>query len=515
MKGALTERAGLLLEMALIEEDPARNQRNWDLNAPDCSDFWDGEGLEPGLEVATFARYQYAVSCLIVAEGQNPFSVTQSGWFEPFHLAEFGYAAFDCVAGVEGTVELYDVYLGEFRTEYYPYQQEESFGAFYTRADGSRLVVAGERSDLQGIFIDADNCLAYLGWPEAIARMVAVNAGETLPHQLGVDDEPGEAEVVVAVSDTPVVFSTFVPPPPTSARSLTSAAVAIVAVVLLLVLRRFTPLTANTVPVSSTPPPGHTSPSRPDGDGREDRSGARRGRRIAVIGALGLGITVVASAFDSAVRSSVTASIVDTGLVGEVLVRWGVPVALMALFATVAVTSLTGTGRLMHPVHGVVSAVAVVVGTVATGWGWLAIPLIPVLALMLSAGVFERVAHHTKVLLLWLGAIVSLIFYSLSLAPGAEGWLPTWSGQLVVICLGMVASSVALLSVPLPGFLGRDSYQTHPLMWAGAMVLSLWLTLTLSGGAWPLLVAVGAVVVGVVVLSTVFFTGEKAFAKQQ
>jgi hypothetical protein len=109
--------------------------------------------------------------------------------------------------------------------------------------------------------------------------------------------------------------------------------------------------------------------------------------------------------------------------------------------------------------------------------------------------------HRRRTLLLWGLTLVSL---ALLTAVGANSVFGLVSGsieQAALIALGVVATSTALLVLPIRRFPGAGVWQSHPVMWTIAMVLSWWMV-TLVWGMSALVTSIStAVALAAVLLS--------------
>jgi hypothetical protein len=467
MKDRLAERIGQLLEALRVMEDPASNQEFWDMDAPDCADLWDGSGLEPGLEVATTTRTREYVSCVVIPEGANPFARD----LQP--LAYFGYTLFDCRFGAEDLLQ---------SVQFYPFQQEESFGLFYFDQGYQPITVPGERTNLVGVYADVDDCALYNGWPEVITRMVdyrnssAGGDGANTSGAMTAGSEPAE----------PLVYA---PQPAVSATSLFGAVSAVALVGILLLLRRFLTPGKNSSSNTNAPTTATTESTK--------RLGARM-TFVVLSGVVALIALVIA---DPIVRNQFQTGVIDLTVFGQSLSHWGIPVAMATALGGVIVAGHSAPGRLVQPRFFLVSGLVVVATLVVTVWPLVVSPLIPLIALMASFAVFGSTTHKRQTLLVWWGTILSSLLFALGGTPLLGDVLPEWGQQVLLITLGLIASSTVVATLPIGQSPGATVYQTSPLMWAGAMAVSWWIVITLTGLGW-LFIAIASVAALIAVLAT-------------
>jgi len=459
------QRRQLIQENIDREEDPANYQSQWDLSAPDCSDLWDGAGLDPGYEVFTNSRNQDFVQCWVIAKGENPYA------YGSYPVLEFGYTVLQCPAD-----------LPYLRGGFYDFESDESFGLyrFYLRDLGAR--VAGERTEYSGSFADENNCVLYSGWPEVIARMVDFRSG------LEVTEEDDNAS---AGRDAP----TFTPPSLVTTASALGALTALIMASLLLAVRK--PLTARH---ASRPSP--TFPAPPIARSQSSTRTRRFWLVVCVTAMLALGTLFISPAL---VMAIIGGSLPSAAL-GNHFFIWATPVLALGILG---VAIAAGAPRAAPSVHWPLAIVSLVV--LATGLALLltqqvAGATLATLALLLAFAGWEtglrEHRRHTMLLLL-----LTLVGLALLTGVGANSMFGLFSGgieQIALIALGMMVTSSALLVLPVRSFPGAGMWQSHPVMWAVAMVLSWWMV-TLVWGMVALVTAIySAVALGAVVLSHLF-----------
>jgi hypothetical protein len=190
-------------------------------------------------------------------------------------------------------------------------------------------------------------------------------------------------------------------------------------------------------------------------------------------------------------------------VVSEIRV-WGPAVAAVTLFALLSVR------RSVRPAtHRIFSLAAVAVATVAGIVGTLLYlehaVLFPLLAIIAVLGRFAQqwATAKSAVVWLWSGLLVTLALWTAGGLSADYGFLTAEVELWVLIALGLFAASIAFLVLPLPGSIGYQNLNSHPIMATLVIIASWWLLGVVSGmtpfiwGA-VVFVAVGALIAGLV-----------------
>lgn len=444
-----------------VQESPEYNQQLWDLSAPDCADIWDSAGLDPAYELATRFKTEAYLECVVVESGQNPFA------FDSYPIATFSFqnVCDDPAFAAEVTEQL---------AANYRLRQEESFGLFYFDFYGLANLVLGENTELQGEFVDQENCTIYFGWPEAISRMVSFRAESESAN--GAKETESDSILLRSFSGDSLEISL---PDLGHSRSLWGAAAGSVLAVGFLLLK-------NVLARRSPHNEGHDNPESLN----EDRLGVEAIATKSpaapwfVFSGATIGMMIVVTFVDPAFRASVLRGTLEGNALVEHLVLWVTP--LLLLVAVAAIASLPRGELKRSKSSSAFTALAlglVILGAIGTGWPLTAGVTIPALLLLIAAAPGRKRPNFGthRTLWLWIFLLLGLGLWTVLGVTQEVDLLPDWATQMGLITLGMLATSVAVMALPMRNSWGHVSLTEHPWMWAGAMALSWWMLIAVAG----------------------------------
>ncbi len=471
MFDATAERIEVLFAAYQESIDPDRIRAQWDSGVVDCEEVWDGANLPPGVEVVTQNRYRDYWDCVVVDEGANPFAPNTAVYLR------FGLIAFDCQTD-PGSLSLY--------REQYRIQQEEPFGLFEFGQDAFALAVDGERTTLNGVFVDDANCRVFYGWPEVIERSVAAWAGTGKTGAGVSEDSDGGAATGVALPER----DTFTTPTTVSVTSLVGAVTAIILVGLLLLLRLFA-RPATTVSTVAWDTPGSAKifcqPLI---------------TRVGVVVGGSVLIGLVLAITDPVLRASLSAGSLGAG-VADFIGLWGV-----ALVVAVAAAGLVVVTH--HPNAPLVITPFAVWAVAAGGAGLTGfllldglLPLVPIVAVAMAVAYFgHRPSDHRKhTAVVWGGVVVSLALLTAVNVDGVATGAPDWLVSVALVLLAVFSASSVVMVAPLRGGPGFGAYTSHPVMWAFVTSTAWWIFIIVGDFSWQAAATVAAVFLLVSVVS--------------
>ena len=477
MSDATAQRIEVLFAAYQESIDPDRIRAQWDSGVVDCEEVWDGANLPPGVEVVTQNRYRDFWDCVVVDEGANPFAPNTAVYLR------FGLIAFDCQADPQ-SLSLY--------REQYRFQQEEPFGLFEFGQDSFALAVDGERTTLNGVFVDEANCRVFYGWPEVIERSVAAWFGTGNTGAYGNEDSDAGAATTVALPER----DPFTAPTTVSVTSLVGAVTAIILVGLLLLLRLFSrPATTVSEAAGDTP-------------GSAKIVGQPLITRVGVVAAAGVVFGLVLAITDPVVRASLSAESLGAG-VADFIGLWGVALVVAVAAAVLVVVT--------HYPNAPLAVTPFAVWAVAVGGAGLAafllldglLPLVPIVAVAMAVAYFgHRPSDHRKhTAVVWGGVVVSLALLTAVNVDGVATGAPDWLVSLALVLLGVFSASTVVLVAPLGGGPGFGAYRSHPVMWAFVTATAWWIFIIVGDFSWQAATTAATVFLLVSVVSQVRHVG--------
>lgn len=488
MLEVLQDRIARLYQERDLMESREFNEGMFDPDAPRCADVWDGTGLAQEYELVTTGAFTFFLQCEVHLAGVNPYAR------DSFPVVRFSYFRLDPCVPEEFLQEQ------EFARSNYRFSEERDFGTYFFDSYGFAGIVAGEETDLEGVVFNDQNCGIYSGWPEAITRLINFFDGDSLQSSTSTD--PGDQEAVAqAVSGEPLALSL---PNPLTLASGVAALGSLALVGVTLVLRR---LRSGSRPTEA-PPTLSLHRQEPD----MPAPNANRQALYVVSAALLVLASVFGPLLDPALRQGVLGGQFDVTRWAQLGGQWLV-VALIAvvLGVVIAGSSSAIVGYTANIPLLVSSATGVVAGAVALGWPLGVGAVVPLVAVVMAVAAWETVsASRIRPLTLGLGG---LILGALGLWTLADVGATTalWSEgvtQALLIGWGVLATSVALLSLPIRHLPGRVTMEKHPWMWAFVMGVGWWmLNLVADWGIISILLSSGVALLLVVV--TVFFPARK------